>query len=180
MKIYTKTGDSGKTSLYSGERVPKNDVTIACLGSIDQLNASLGVVTSQLKQTTITDDVVHRLHTIQRKLLLLGSSIAGSTLTLDITDVTQLEESIDYFTNHLPQLTSFILPGGSVAASSCHMSRTICRQTERIIVTLNEANKQSPIVLQYINRLSDYLFTLARYINMFEGAGEITWDRNTR
>lgn len=179
MKIYTKTGDKGKTSLFSGERVSKNNIQIACLGTLDELNASIGVIVSQLKNTQITEDVTNRLHMLQRKLLTLGSCLAGSKLTLNQIDIDQLEDSIDFFTEHTPPLSNFILPGGSMAASACHMSRTTCRQVERLIVNLHGETGLDPLILAYINRLSDYLFSLARYINTYEGTGEITWNRDS-
>ena len=178
MKIYTRTGDNGKTSLFTGERTSKDALRIICIGTIDELNAAIGVVVSQLKNTPSSEDTAIRLRTIQRKLFTTGSSLANSNLSITQEDINNMEASIDYLTDHLPTLNNFILPGGSQAASSCHLARTICRRCGRLLVTLNNTESIDPLVLQFFNRLSDYLFTIARAININEGTGEIIWNRH--
>ena len=174
-KIYTKTGDNGKTSILGGGRILKSDIKVEAYGNVDELNSWLGYIISSL------DDVHSKsiLTDIQKILFTIGSSLAlndkkdGSIYNIpEITqyDINTLEYEIDEMTNQLKPLKNFILPGGNELISRIHISRTICRRAERSIV----ASKESDIfIITYINRLSDYLFTLARYIGYLNNIEEI-------
>ena len=179
-KIYTKTGDDGTTSLIGGTRIPKNFIRIEAYGTVDELNSWLGVVFDQCK------DKASRamLKTIQDRLFTIGSSLAcdpNKDTKMHIPDlfpedIDQLENEIDRMDVELPVLKNFILPGGHIAASHCHVARCGCRRAERITVAMQEENEFiEPIVIQYLNRLSDYLFTLARYMVHLNGGQETVW-----
>lgn len=166
MVIYTKRGDRGKTSLYdktSGQRkrMPKDSLRASSLGAIDELNSYLGVVISSSEDMALNK----KLKDIQNNLLTIGSLLAGSSLRFFKTNTRRLEKEIDEMEGELPVLANFILPGGSKIASNLQYARTLARKAERRLVTLNEEKKVKTQVLTYINRLSDYLFTLARDIN---------------
>lgn len=176
MKIYTKTGDQGNTSLFSGERLPKSDLRVEAYGILDELNSNLGVVVSQI--ATNQPDLVPQLEQIQVQLFRIGSYLASTpdssareTLTpLSESPIQRLEQAIDRMTSELPPLTSFILPGGHIAAATTHVARTVCRRTERAIVRLFHAmngaeDPQLRLALRFFNRLADFLFVLARYLN---------------
>jgi len=185
MKIYTKTGDKGKTSLFGGGRVSKNNIRIESYGTIDELNAQIGYLSDLIADKNIKND----LFKIQNQLFIIGSILATNpdkiTLKsgkdrLDITkikkeDVFYLEHKIDKYNSTLPKMTHFILPVGHISVSSCHIARTICRRAERRIVALQEVDFVEDIVLEYINRLSDYLFVLARKLTVLNKVKEIFW-----
>ena len=189
MKVYTGSGDKGKTSLFSGERVPKDDHRVEAFGDVDELNSMIGLLLSKLspKETDRSDE----LGQIQESLFHIGAWLAttrlspASELLKGLTEgrVRFLEEAIDSMTDKMPQLRSFIIPGGHVTAGMAHMARTICRRTERHVVKLSEAVKigKTPIVLRgtliFLNRLSDYLFTLARYCNWSNGQSDKIWEK---
>jgi cob(I)alamin adenosyltransferase len=176
VKIYTKTGDSGETGLFGGERVRKDDPRIELTGTLDELNSSLGVVRS-LSPSAHTSEVVAR---IQGELFTLGAECgcaksALPKLRLDLIgdhEVEQLETEIDKMTAELPELKTFILPGGCSSAAELHRARTVARRAERRIFVLEDAR---PIVLRYLNRLSDHLFTLARWENAQAETSETQW-----
>jgi cob(I)alamin adenosyltransferase len=179
-KIYTKTGDKGGTSLIGGVRVPKSHVRIESYGTIDELNSYLGMVNDLCPDKQVSDDLLE----IQDRLFTIGSSLATAPdkevkmklPDLHDTDVTWLESRIDAMNQVLPEMRSFILPGGNLASSTCHVARCVCRRAERICVGMQEHNEEiHPIVIQYLNRLSDYLFVLARYISHINNAPEIPW-----
>ncbi|MBI4059180.1 cob(I)yrinic acid a,c-diamide adenosyltransferase [Candidatus Microgenomates bacterium] len=177
MSIYTRRGDTGQTSLYgSRERYAKTDTRFVALGTIDELNAHLGLVSSGC-----TDRRVKReLTAIQQTIFEIGAEIAASnaasaTFKLKKSATTRLEKWIDFYWNKLPPLANFILPGGSEAAAQTHIARTVCRRAERAIVRLNDKESVNPNILTHINRLSDYLLALARWVNYLEGVGEIIW-----
>lgn len=181
-KIYTKTGDEGKTSLLGGIRTEKCSMIIDVYGTIDELNSSLGVVVSHL----ISSDKAHgHLLVIQRVLFDMGALFATdpkdrekySLKKIVEKDILSLENWIDEMTSELGELTNFILPGGSVPSSFCHVSRTVCRRLERLMVELNQANPEWNVEnsIKYTNRLSDYLFTASRYINFKKNIKEINW-----
>ncbi len=178
MKIYTKTGDDGNTSLFGGERVHKNDLRINAYGTIDELNAIIGVVISD----EINDEIKIELRKIQNTLFFIGSELATpenvkSELIkkISISDTETIEKLIDEFDDKLPQLKNFILPGGSKGSSNLHFARTICRRAERILVELNIKENINRNLLVYLNRLSDLLFVFARYENFVTSTPEIEW-----
>ena len=179
-KIYTKTGDTGKTSLIGGTKVPKSHVRIQAYGSVDELNAFIGLLNDQLENNHIHKIV----REIQDRLFTIGSSLAcdpGKDITMKIPDLVEsdivlLEQEMDSMNEKLPEMKSFILPGGNINVSTAHICRTICRRVERMIVELDLAEPlHQPLIVKYINRLSDYFFVLARYLGMQAGAEEIPW-----
>ena len=178
MKIYTRTGDDGTTSLFSGGRVPKHHLRVESYGTTDELNSALGLARAHQPSET-TDDYLARL---QHQLFNLGADLAtpldaksSHIVRMDAGTVVWLEESIDRLTAELPPLTAFILPGGSLAAAQIHVGRTICRRAERLVAELRQHEPIGEHVLPYLNRLSDFLFTLARWENMQAGISEERW-----
>lgn len=179
-KIYTKTGDKGDTSLIGGVRVPKSHIRIESYGTVDELNSYLGMVNDMCAHREISESITE----IQDRLFTIGSALATNPdkevkmklPDLHDTDVTWLEQEIDKMNEVLPEMRSFILPGGNLASSTCHVARCICRRAERICVSMHEQNEHIPaLIIQYLNRLSDYLFVLARYISHLHNAPEIPW-----
>jgi len=180
IKIYTKTGDKGNTSLIGGTKVPKNDIRIETYGTVDELNSWIGLINDQ-----ITDDQIRKeLKEVQDRLFTIGSLLATDTEKepkmklpdLNETDIQFLEHRIDMMTAELPAMKNFILPGGHVTVSSIHITRCVCRRTERLAVNMQQHDLfVDEKLIQYLNRLSDYLFTLARYIAQKLGADEIAW-----
>ena len=174
-RIYTRTGDDGTTGLVGGQRVPKDSPLIEACGSLDELNAQLGVVRS----CELPDDVNTMLQNIQSDLFTIGTQIAtpeGSNIKIQrISDdeVANLEHEIDALENTLLPLRQFILPGGSSAASALHLARTVARRAERRCVSLSRSAKIDPQVLHYLNRLSDLCFLLARYANQIQSVPEL-------
>jgi cob(I)alamin adenosyltransferase len=187
MKIYTGTGDRGKTSLFSGERIKKNDDRIEAYGAVDELNALIGVVVASLPSGPEMDGIGLQLTRIQADLFRAGGWLATTEDSpsvaylqpMDQADSRWLEEQVDYMQTKLPELTVFILPGGHPSAAWAHVARTVCRRAERRIVSLLEQNALSDdgtnSLLTYVNRLSDYLFVLARYCNHLAGMGDQVW-----
>ena len=179
-KIYTKTGDKGTTSLIGGVRVPKNHIRIESYGTIDELNSYLGVV----NDTTQHEKISVWIKEIQDRLFTIGSVLATAPNKeismklpdVHVEDVQWLEQRIDEMNEQLPEMRSFILPGGHLAAYSCHVARCVCRRAERICVAMLELNEEVPdLVIQYLNRLSDFLFVLARFIAHENGAADVPW-----
>jgi cob(I)alamin adenosyltransferase len=179
-RIYTKTGDDGTTALGSGERRPKFDLRIAAYGTVDEINAAIGVVRLHLAGAPELDTM---LGLIQNDLFDLGADLAvpqrdgkAERLRVVPSQVERLERDIDSLNANLASLTSFILPGGTPAAAYLHLARTICRRAERIMVELaaNPAEPVSEAAIQYINRLSDFLFVASRAVND-NGAGDVLW-----
>lgn len=191
MAIYTKTGDSGETSLFGGKRVLKCEELIDVYGSMDELNSWVGLVVAEIELPTKKDF----LQKIQADLFVIGGSLAGWKADLSglSTRVTEMEVEIDAMESSLPELKNFILPGGTVLASRIHLTRSICRRVERQVVALKNNLKTSSksatqassvsvidestytIVIQYLNRLSDLFFMLARFINKTHGVEDIPW-----
>lgn len=185
MKIYTKTGDLGKTSLFGGTRVKKNNIRIDAYGTVDELNSYLGLIRDQLNENEIIEDII----TIQNKLFTIGSMLATpedkeklksgkDRLKIDKIendDISFLENKIDEMNISLPPMTHFILPGGHTSVSFCHISRCVCRRAERITVELADQEAINPHILTYLNRLSDYLFVLARKLSSDNNIKEIPW-----
>ena len=179
-KIYTKTGDLGKTSLIGGTKVPKSHIRIDAYGTVDELNSYIGLLNDQLvdERSRLT------LKEIQDRLFTIGSSLACDPdkeplmkiPDLKEADIVFLENEIDSMNEVLPVMKFFILPGGHPAISTAHVARCICRRTERCCVNMNEQEIfVEPLVLKYLNRLSDYLFVLARYIGLQLQVAEIAW-----
>ncbi len=178
MKIYTKTGDKGKTSLIGGTRVYKSDTRIEAYGTVDELNSYIGLVRDQ----EINKQRRPLLKEIQDRLFTIGSHLAAdperNTMILpDLleTDVQLLETEIDQMTALLPELRAFILPGGHPSVSFCHVARTVCRRAERQVILLSESEVVEDSVIQYLNRLSDYLFVLSRKMAQELGSEEVIW-----
>jgi cob(I)alamin adenosyltransferase len=180
LKIYTKTGDTGKTSLIGGTKVPKNDIRIDAYGTVDELNSYIGLVSDHYREQNTTDV----LREVQDRLFTIGSSLACDgekepklkIPDLVETDISFLEKKIDLMNEGLPEMKSFILPGGHVAASTAHVARCVCRRAERLCVNMQQHDVfLDPLVIKYLNRLSDYLFVLARYISHELQVPEIPW-----
>jgi len=188
MKIYTKTGDKGKTSLFGGTRVSKDSLRIESYGSVDELNAQIGYLSDLITNKNIKNDLLK----IQNQLFTIGAMLATNPdkitlkngkdrLNIPIInneDIFYLEHRIDKFNETLPKMTHFILPGGHLSVSSCHIARTVCRRAERRIVALQSVSFVEELVLKYINRLSDYLFVLARKLTVINQVKEILWIPN--
>jgi cob(I)alamin adenosyltransferase len=179
-KIYTKTGDKGGTSLIGGVRVPKNHIRIESYGTVDELNSYIGMVNDMAQNEQINE----WLREIQDRLFTVGAVLATNPdkevkmklPDLHDADVVWLEERIDKMNEVLPEMRSFILPGGNLASSTCHVARCVCRRAERICVGMQEHNEFiPPLIIQYLNRLSDFLFVLARYIGYINNAPEVPW-----
>jgi len=177
MKIYTRTGDAGETSLFGGTRVGKDDPRVAAYGDVDELNAHLGFARAAA-HAELADEIAK----LQRDLFALGAQLAdpsgtvGSKISKAVMtegDVTRLEQVIDRFEAELPPLTNFILAGGSVCGAELHVARAVCRRAERAMVALEPA--VDPLLLKYINRLSDLLFVLARSANQRAGLADLPW-----
>ncbi len=172
-KIYTRTGDKGETSLFGGERVAKTHQRIIAIGSVDELNAALGTVAALTKSKKIRVE----LEKIQSDLFSLGSELAntGGKTSIDLIKTQSLERSIDYMDKQLKPLVNFILPGGSPDASQAQLARSISRRAEREVLKLNEREKVNAETTKYLNRLSDFLFVLARYLNKKSKFQEVVW-----
>ena len=188
-KIYTKTGDKGETSLYGGTRVSKAAARVESYGTLDELNAFIGLAKAEISD----EKVLNQLQKIQFDLFTVGSEAATPTdkmflangknrLDLMISDkeITELEIWMDDFDAELEPLKFFILPSGGKAAATVHVCRTVCRRAERAMVFLNETEEVRPELIKYLNRLSDYLFILARYISKISGEKEDYWNPSER
>ncbi len=176
-KIYTKTGDEGQTALFGGKRLPKSHLRIECYGTVDELNSYLGLV----RDRSDDEHVRAILFEIQNRLFDLGANLATdpsknlTTPTIAQADIQLLENEIDAMEETLPALKNFILPGGHPTVSHCHVARCVCRRAERLVVALNMEEPVAAEVLRYLNRLSDFLFVLARKIGQDLGATEVVW-----
>jgi cob(I)alamin adenosyltransferase len=173
VKIYTRTGDRGETSLFGGARVPKNDPRIDAYGTIDELNSHLGVVLAMNADAQLLD--------VQRDLFEIGAHLASPGTSrfagVEASRIEALEHGIDAMEAELSPLKSFILPGGTAAAAQLHVARTVCRRAERLIVALHDDNPATQSSIAYLNRLSDYLFVAARYANHKRGIEDVPWTR---
>ncbi len=174
-KIYTRTGDDGDTGLGDGSRVSKDEFRVEAIGTIDELNSLIGVMLCG----DIPGDARAELTEIQHQLFDLGGelSIPGHSI-IKASAVEQLEQQLDALNAELPMLKEFILPGGSLAASHCHLARSVCRRAERRLVTLANTESVNPAAVQYINRLSDYLFVLARHLNHSAQIADVLWQHD--
>ena len=182
MRIYTKFGDRGETRLFDGTRVPKSNIRVEAYGNVDELAASLGAAAAFIRDEPICD----LLNEIQRHLLTMGAQLANPQ-SKDTDDtridkarlagesVSKLEMWIDRFETDLPELQKFILSGGSPAGAMVHLARTVCRRAERGVVNLSQEASIDTLIIEYLNRLSDFLFVLARTVNHREGIEEIQW-----
>lgn len=181
MKIYTKTGDKGETSLLGGKRISKCCVEMEAIGGVDELNASLGLLLSFFNNENKFSNIKKQLLNIQNNLFVIGSNLAAvqtdlnKVPKLNLTSVSELEKWIDKMESELPKLTQFILPGGDLAAAQSFYARAICRRAERQIIRMGEKYELDSLVNKYINRLSDYLFVLGRFINREVEVDEIKW-----
>ena len=189
MKIYTKTGDKGETSLYGGTRVSKAAARVESYGTLDELNAFIGLAKAEISD----EKVLNQLQKIQFDLFTVGSEAATPTdkmflangksrldLLISEEEIMELERWMDNFDAELEPLQFFILPSGGKAAASVHVCRTVCRRAERAMVYLNETEEVRPELIKYLNRLSDYLFILARYISKISGEKEDYWNPSAR
>jgi len=193
MKIYTKKGDAGMTALADGRKVAKNEPAVSLYGTVDELNSVIGAAVSHLDLSKNRSDALREdLKAEQCLLFELGSELAGfkydavSSIILE-SDIENLEKRIDAYSENLPELRVFILPGGHPSASMLHVARTVCRRLEREMteIYLSEKKEESlnfvhPPALKYINRLSDYLFTSARYANFLHGEEDVSWKSRLR
>jgi cob(I)alamin adenosyltransferase len=180
MKIYTKTGDKGETSLFGGERVWKNNERIESYGTVDELNSVIGLAVSEIHDS----EILNALKDIQNELFTLGADLATpfdakNNNVPRVTDelVNKAEETIDLFNCKIPELRSFILPGGTKGAALLHFARTVCRRAERKVLTLRNHEDIGNKILVYLNRISDLLFVLARYENYVNGTPDTKWEK---
>lgn len=178
MKIYTKTGDKGLTSLFGGKRVPKHHLRIEAYGTVDELNSYIGLIRDQ----KIDVETFNILIEIQDRLFTLGSMLATEPGNEKVKvpqlfeeDITLLEKEIDKMNETLLEMRSFVLPGGHQTVSFCHLARCVCRRAERLAVHLAEVETVNELVIKYLNRLSDYLFVLSRKLTQDNNAKEIPW-----
>ena len=180
MKIYTKKGDKGETSLIGGVRVKKSNVRIHAYGTVDELNSVVGIVRDSTNESTIRKQLLE----IQNQLFVIGSHLASAPSSkmqipdINIKEITQLELYIDEMNTSLPELKTFILPGGNISSSYCHLARTVCRRAERWVIEVSEEETVDPLIIAYLNRLSDYFFVLCRRISLINDAEEIPWNPN--
>jgi len=187
-KIYTRTGDKGETSLFTGQRVPKNDPFMNALGTVDECNSSIGSAISLLPKNSEFQPILEQLEIIQHALFDLGAALATprtraadakiEKTRFDVEETELLEKWIDEMTLELPALHTFILPGGHPAGAMLHLARVVCRRAEREIVPLGNHADVTESVLIYINRLSDYLFTVSRHVNHLTHTPETLWQHN--
>lgn len=180
--VYTRRGDEGMTSLVGGARVRKDDIRLEAYGTIDELNSFVGMLIAQLPSDTDRQTLT----TIQHRLFSVGGYLATDRARSELkaacrvseNDIAMIERRIDAIDDQLPAMTAFILPGGTVAASTAHVCRTVCRRAERCILTLSSQSPIDPLVLGYVNRLSDYFFVLARKLCFEQLGEEIIWSKN--
>lgn len=184
MRIYTRTGDSGETGLFGSGRVSKADLRVEAYGTVDELNAQIGWAETLLRHLALSEP----LHRVQADLLVIGADLAtppdasaaaaARTQRIAAAQTGRLEAWIDRLDAETALLTTFVLPGGTAGAAALHVCRTVCRRAERRVVALSAAEPVNPEVVVYLNRLSDLLFVLARWVNAREGAAEPAWDGN--
>ena len=185
MKVYTKTGDTGTTSLFGGTRVAKHYIRIESYGTVDELNSHIGLIRDQNMNVLYKNVLIE----IQDRLFTVGAILATppekeklkngqprlQKLGINESDVELLEKEIDTMEESLPQMTHFVLPGGHTTVSYCHIARCVCRRAERLAVHLHEIDPTNEMVIKYLNRLSDYLFVLARKLSFDLNADEVKW-----
>ena len=183
MKIYTRTGDDGTTGLFGGQRVPKSDPRIECYGTVDELNATIGLAATAVE---VGPGLVNKLRQVQNELFVIGSHLAtpesdtrrlARLPDLDDAAIARLEAEIDGAEAELPPLKNFILPGGAEAAARLHVARTVCRRAERLLVAFAASQAVDAVILRYFNRLSDWLFVYARWSNHKQGVADVPWTK---
>jgi cob(I)alamin adenosyltransferase len=181
-KIYTKTGDKGETSLLGGTRLPKHHIRIEAYGTVDELNSHIGLLRDVIEDKKTGGLLIH----IQDRLFTIGSNLAADPLKNKMklpevieADIVELEKAIDTITEQVPEMKSFVLPGGHVHVSYCHIARCVCRRAERSVLRLAENEKVDGIHVKYLNRLSDYLFMLSRWLVLQLKAEELPWTPKT-
>jgi len=179
MKVYTKTGDKGETGILGGTRLPKSHIRIEAYGTVDELNSWIGLLRDSLTEESTVADLIE----VQDRLFTLGSYLASdpekSKVKIPLlaeSDITFLEQKMDAMDEQLPPMRSFVLPGGHPVVSHAHIARTICRRAERRVMELAANSSVSALSIQYLNRLSDYLFVLSRALTQSLGATEIPWN----
>ncbi len=181
MKVYTKTGDKGETGLFGGERVAKDHLRLEAYGTVDELNACVGF----LRALELEPDIASILERVQKHLFDIGAELAtqhlerleGRSRTVSDDDVAALESQIDQWEEELTPLKNFVLPGGSESGARAHIVRTVARRAERRIVSLQKETALSPVVIRYMNRLSDFAFVLSRILNKRAGKEDIEWSK---
>jgi cob(I)alamin adenosyltransferase len=186
LKIYTKTGDKGETGLYGGKRVRKDNLRVQAYGDIDETNAAIGIARSYIGEGSsgsreILSFIDAALETVQNKLFSVGAALAGSddqNYMIKDSDLEYLERCIDHMDEQVQPIKAFILPYGTDLSARLHLARTVARRAERSIVTLSAAEHVDPNILAYSNRLSDFLFTLARYANKSQGVPDTLWKKD--
>mgnify|MGYP003603534250 FL=1 len=185
MKVYTKTGDTGTTALFGGTRVPKHHIRIESYGTVDELNSHIGLIRDQEMNSIYKNVLIE----VQDRLFTVGAILATppeketlksgekrlQNLGIVETDIEFLENQIDTMEESLPPMTHFVLPGGHTTVSYCHIARCVCRRAERLAVHLNDIEPTNEMVIKYLNRLSDYLFVLARKLSYDLKADEVQW-----
>ena len=177
MKIYTKTGDSGTTALFGGKRLSKDDIRIEAYGTVDELNSFIGLLNASFSEASQN----YFLTEVQKRLFTIGSNLASdpdkNMITPDINDgdIQMLENAMDTMNELLEPLKNFILPGGDPAIGHAHVCRTVCRRAERRVITLDHETAVDPLIIIYLNRLSDYFFVLSRYIGHTKGIDDVLW-----
>lgn len=175
MKIYTRTGDRGETSLFGGARVPKNDPRIEAYGTIDELNSFIGVARASWRDSPCDAELA----SVQSDLFDAGAHLASPGTSrfagIDMSRIESLERGIDAMESELAPLKNFILPGGSMAAAQLHVARSVCRRAERLVVALHDDSAPTQSTIAYLNRLSDYLFVAARFANLRHGVPDVPW-----
>lgn len=174
MAIYTKKGDKGETSIFNKEKTSKDSLKINAIGTIDEVNSYLGVIISE------SPELKKSINEIQKNLFVIGSILAGAPLRFSKAKTRKLERIIDNLEGSLPVLKNFILPGGSKIGANLHFARTLVRRAERAVVSFNSLEAVKPEILVYLNRLSDYLFMLARNENFKEGVKEEVWKGSSK
>ncbi|HUR80861.1 MAG TPA: cob(I)yrinic acid a,c-diamide adenosyltransferase [Thermoanaerobaculia bacterium] len=178
MKIYTRTGDRGETSLFGGARVAKNDARIEAYGTVDELSAFIGVA----RAASLPSAIDATLEQVQRDLFDVGAHLASPGTSrfagVDTQRIEDLERGIDAMERELAPLANFILPGGAPGAAQLHVARTVCRRAERLVVALHDETDATQSTIAYLNRLSDYLFVAARFANLRAGMRDVPWTRN--
>lgn len=181
MKIYTKTGDKGETSLVTGTRVKKYHIRIETYGTIDELNSHLGL----LRSLPMNDETVKLIICIQNHLFTVGSNLSldDKKINFTIPEITEnnisfIEKQIDEISEQTPPFTGFVLPGGNISVAQCHIARTVCRRAERLIIRLADENNVDERIIRYVNRLSDLLFVLARKLAKDQNTEETLWTKD--
>jgi cob(I)alamin adenosyltransferase len=171
-KIYTRTGDDGSTGLGDGTRAPKDSARVEAYGTVDELNSTLGLLLTQKLPVSVSAQLTD----IQHELFDLGGELCiPGRIAIAQQQIDRLEHELDAMNSELTPLKEFILPGGTEAAAICHIARTVCRRAERRVITLSRTESVSPVAIAYLNRLSDYLFVLSRYLNKAANHPDVLW-----